>query len=154
MLKNGTLRFHTEIIKKDFDKNIKDYSIDVVVISPATKPERRNTWGWGECIFLNKGGCKLSFKERPTVCKYLPPYEDHKCRTRLRYDYVYLQWLDYSDMVSCLKSLDRRMRKNKSILSSYPRSLIDKKPNLVRYLPWDSEEVNNGYILQHCYSSR
>lgn len=154
MLKNGTLRFHSEIIQKDFDTNIPDHSIAVDVISPATKPESRNVWGWGECVFLSDSGCKLSFSKRPTVCKYLIPCEDHKCRTKLLYEFVYLQWLEYSDMVSCLRSLNRRMRKNKPISLSYPRSLINRKTKLVQYLPWNSEEVNNDYLLQHCYSSR
>jgi len=115
MLKFDTLRIYTRVLRKEFDKNIRDYSIDVVLISPASKPERRNRWGWGECVFLGSEGCKLSFSKRPIVCRYLPPYEDKKCRTRLNLDHVILQWIGYEDILNCLKSINRRMRRKKSL---------------------------------------
>jgi len=157
MLKSNSLRIHTRSIRKDFDKSIKDYSIDVAIISPATKPECRNRWGWGECIFLTENGCKLPFSKRPTICKYLPPAEDKKCRSKLNLDFVILQWIEYENIINCLKSINRRVRKHRSSsIYNYPvhKLLIEENNRTSKqYIPYHGE-INNDYTLQHCHSCK
>ena len=51
-------------------------------IRPSTKGKEKLildfSWG-GECVFLTKKGCKLSFKNRPLQCRNLKPRKNKRC---------------------------------------------------------------------------
>jgi len=148
-LRKGVLAFLTRLIRRD--SGCLDTSHEVIVIRPATKPNRKNVYGYGECIFLGKNGCELPFSRRPTVCKYLIPVEDKKCRPELPIVFVTMNWIGYGEMLHCLRSIDRKMRrisrKKRPSLNLYgtelPKSLrlqndekrkhISKLPNYIIY---------------------
>lgn len=112
-LKEGVLTFNLRLIWRDRCDDIKwdpTYcSHEIIVIRPVTKPKRRH----GECIFLNENGCKLSFDKRPILCKTLVPgkTKPKRCISKLSTIYNTLEWIGYGDMVSYLRVLSRKIRR-------------------------------------------
>ena len=77
---------HDSVIKalstKKFSIDWWEGSSNVYYIRPSTKGKYRKfdpSWG-GECVFLGKGGCKLSFIDRPHNCKILQPLPEGRCK--------------------------------------------------------------------------
>jgi Fe-S-cluster containining protein len=59
------------------------------------------SWG-GECIFLNKDGCKLSFNNRPKGCRFLEAGKD-KCNSHGHTkSYGAIAWLKYQRLLQDL----------------------------------------------------
>lgn len=150
-LTNGVLTFHTRLIYRDYCKD--DYitkcdsaycSHDVITIRPVTKPKKSD----GECIFLSKDGCELSFDKRPLLCKSLIPGKklSDRCLSRIPAVNITLEWIGYEDMMSCLKSIDRKMRRSrrkpistnlyKSTLPEYLCQKNDGNKKLTQELPY------------------
>lgn len=114
-LKEGILTFHTRLIYKDrYEKDVDPIdliSIEIIVIRPAVKIKKL----FGPCIFLTENGCKFSFKDRPITCKELLPRKNKTqgCFSKIPDVFNTLKWIGYQDMIKCLRSKYRKIRRNR-----------------------------------------
>jgi len=87
------------------DKKYKHIEIGYFV-RPATKTKEGvlydPSWG-GECIFLTRKGCRLSFKDRPTQGKMLEPKRKGCDIHGLSKQAVAIEWLPYNELLSNMR---------------------------------------------------
>jgi Fe-S-cluster containining protein len=63
----------------------------------------------GACAFLDPGGCRLAFEDRPRMCRSLEPAADGECVAAWDRRAAALAWLPHQDLVAAALALGRRL---------------------------------------------
>jgi Fe-S-cluster containining protein len=72
-------------------------------LRPRTDDKRDNgvygLW-YGRCLFLREDGCRLAFKERPSMCRALKPnLKGEDCRCSLDKRKIVIAWMPYNKVI-------------------------------------------------------
>ncbi len=72
---------------------------------PATVAERNAARGLAagesaDCVFLEPGGCRLPFRERPRMCRSLAPSADGDCAAAWGRREAALAWSEHQELVA------------------------------------------------------